>query len=454
MHETNLSPSRKIPVREQLSYSLFEFALNPLYTIYASFLVYFYTDIIGVDAGIVGVLILLSKVFDGVSDFFAGSIIDHTHTRHGSARPWILRIAIPLFIAYIITFTVPGVSDIGKIVYIFISYNVSQAVIYTMADATANALPTYMTIDPNTRSSSYAFRLLVAVFVQMGFSAVYLNVVELLGGGQMGYIWSAAILGGISIVALLLAFGGTKEAVRTMESGADDVPVWTAVKALFHNKYWFMALGINFCSVLHQVATLTVGIYYAKYILNDAKLVGMLTLYHHIPATIAMLGLPFVLSKGASKRNLTMLSAVIMLAGSLVSVFYSTGMPFVISIGLRGFGYGIVAAVFQGMIADTIEYGEWKTGVRAQGVTVSAGGAGQKLGAGVGTALLGLYLAFSGYDGMAQMQSASAISAIRICFIFVPIIIYLATLVLGYFFKLDKQYPQIVAELEERHRGA
>lgn len=335
--------------------------------------------------------------------------------------------------------------------YDFISYNISQAVIYTMADAAANALPTYMTIEPNTRSSSYAFRLLFAVIVQMIFSAVYLDMVEALGGGQMGWIKAAAILGVIAAIALFVVFRGTEEAVQSVESGEEDVPIWTAIKALFHNKYWFMALGINFCSVLHQVATLTVGVYYAKYILNDAKLVGMLTLYHHIPATVAMLALPFILQKGASKRNLTILSGFIMLAGSILSICYADGMPFVISLGLRGFGYGIVAGIYQGMIADTIEYGEWKTGVRAQGVTVSAGGAGQKLGAGVGTALLGIYMSSCGYNGLAEVQTASAISAIRICFIFIPIVIYLATIVLGYCFKLDQQYPQIIKELEERH---
>lgn len=453
MRENQLTSDRKIPLREQLSYAMIEFALNPLYTIYASFLVFFYTDTIGVDAGIVGVIILVSKVFDGISDFFAGSIIDHTHTRHGSARPWVLRIAIPLLLAYIITFTVPSVGNVGKIAYIFISYNVSQAIIYTMADAAANALPTYMTIEPKTRSSSYAFRLLFAVIIQMIFSAIYLDMVEWLGGGQIGWILSAGIFGVIAAIALVIVFGGTKEAVRAEDIGKEDVPIWVAVKALLHNKYWFMALGLNFCSVLHQVATLTVGVYYAKYILNDATLVGALTLYHHIPAAVAMLALPVALQKGASKRNLAIVSGLIMLAGSIVSVIYASGAPFVLSLGLRGFGYGIVAGIFQGMIADTIEYGEWKTGIRAQGVTVSAGGAGQKLGAGIGTALLGIYMSMNGYDGTAAVQTDSAISAIRICFIFVPIVIYLATIVLGYFFKLDKQYPQIVKELEARHKG-
>ena len=166
-----------------------------------------------------------------------------------------------------------------------------------------------------------------------------------------------------------------------------------------------------------------------------------------------MLALPVALQKGASKRNLAITSGLIMLAGSIVSVIYASGAPFVLSLGLRGFGYGIVAGIFQGMIADTIEYGEWKTGIRAQGVTVSAGGSGQKLGAGIGTALLGIYMSMNGYDGTAAVQTDSAISAIRICFIFVPIVIYLATIVLGYFFKLDKQHPQIVKELEERHKG-
>ncbi len=201
------------------------------------------------------------------------------------------------------------------------------------------------------------------------------------------------------------------------------------------------------------MTTLTVGVYYAKYILNDAKLVGNIIMYHHFPALVVMLLVPIALDKGASKRTLAILSGVSMLLGSLISLVYASGVPFIISMGLRGIGFGAFSSVIYGMLADTVEYGEWKTGVRTQAINVTANGVGQKIGSGLGTAAFGGLLTMCGYNGMAEVQTASAVSCIRIIFIVAPIAIYLILIVLAWMFKLDKQFPQIQKELEERKRS-
>ena len=125
----------------------------------------------------------------------------------------------------------------------------------------------------------------------------------------------------------------------------------------------------------------------------------------------------------------------------------------VISMGLRGIGFGAFSSVIYGMLADTVEYGEWKTGVRTQAINVTANGVGQKIGSGLGTAAFGSLLTMCGYNGMAEVQTASAVSCIRIIFIVAPIAIYLILIVLAWLFKLDKQFPQIQKELEERKRS-
>lgn len=112
--------NQPIPVKKQIIYALTEFGSNPVYTITLSFLTFFYTDVLGINAGAVGVIILISKLFDGISDILAGNIIDHTHTKKGSARPWVLRSAIPLAVSTFLLFTVPNCGDIGKLVYIYL----------------------------------------------------------------------------------------------------------------------------------------------------------------------------------------------------------------------------------------------------------------------------------------------------------------------------------------------
>ena len=341
----------------------------------------------------------------------------------------------------------------GKLIYIFVSYNVIQSVVYTMANAAMSALPTYMTNDRNSRSSCYAVRLFIAAATQTVLSLKFMNIIDALGGGQRAWIKLAAILGTIAAIVFAIVYMTTRETVTSGGENGEDVPLLVGLKALMHNKYWFSVLAMQFCCVLHQVTTLTVGVYYAKYILNDAKLVGNIIMYHHFPALVVMLLVPIALDKGASKRTLAILSGVSMLLGSLISLVYASGVPFIISMGLRGIGFGAFSSVIYGMLADTVEYGEWKTGVRTQAINVTANGVGQKIGSGLGTAAFGGLLTMCGYNGMAEVQTASAVSCIRIIFIVAPIAIYLILIVLAWMFKLDKQFPQIQKELEERKRS-
>ena len=429
MKSVSTDSNRVVSFGEKVSYGITEIACNPMYTIFCSFLVFFYTDVIGVNAAAVGTIILISRIFDGFSDIIAGNIIEHTHAKSGSARPWILRIAIPLGISYIAMFTVPDCGEWGKLIYIFVSYNVIQSVVYTMANAAMSALPTYMTNDRNSRSSCYAVRLFIAAATQTVLSLKFMNIIDALGGGQRAWIKLAAILGTIAAIVFAIVYMTTRETVTSVGENGEDVPLLVGLKALMHNKYWFSVLAMQFCCVLHQVTTLTVGVYYAKYILNDAKLVGNIIMYHHFPALVVMLLVPIALDKGASKRTL------------------------IISMGLRGIGFGAFSSVIYGMLADTVEYGEWKTGVRTQAINVTANGVGQKIGSGLGTAAFGGLLTMCGYNGMAEVQTASAVSCIHIIFIVAPIAIYLILIVLAWMFKLDKQFPQIQKELEERKRS-
>ena len=102
-----LSSAKPTSLKTNIVYALSDVACNPIYSIMLVFLVYFYTDVVGIDPGIVGTIILVSKVFDGISDIIAGNIIDHTHTKAGSARPWYLWLAIPVALSYVILFAVP-----------------------------------------------------------------------------------------------------------------------------------------------------------------------------------------------------------------------------------------------------------------------------------------------------------------------------------------------------------
>ncbi len=446
-----------ISLKQQFMYAFQEIGSNPIYTITLSFLTFFYTDVLGINAGIVGVIILISKFMDGISDIWAGNLIDHTHTKQGSARPWIMRSALLLALAYVFLFTVPNVALVGKIIYIFISYNFAMTIAFTLLNAAVNALPIYMTDDSKSRSSAYSIRMIFAGLVQAIFSLVFLNIVKAMGDDQAAWIKVSVFLGIISFFACLVTYFGTHEKnedVKNREDGneAEDVPLRTALSSLMHNKYWFMVLGIVVIIVFHQVATLTVGVYYAKYILFDTTLAGSLILYHHAGGAVGMLAMPALLQKGISKKKAAVFGGILMVIGSVIAIINCKGAFLIISLAMRGCGFGIVNGVYYGMLADTVDYGEWKTGVRTLAVNTSVGTVGQKLGSGIGTAIIGFALSACGYNGLAKTQSAAAIGCIKSIFIVMPLILYILLLVLLHFYKLDDELPKIREELEREHR--
>ena len=450
MKSVSTDSNRVVSFGEKVSYGITEIACNPMYTIFCSFLVFFYTDVIGVNAAAVGTIILISRIFDGFSDIIAGNIVEHTHAKSGSARPWILRIAIPLGISYIAMFTVPDCGEWGKLIYIFVSYNVIQSVVYTMANAAMSALPTYMTNDRNSRSSCYAVRLFIAAATQTVLSLKFMNIIDALGGGQRAWIKLAAILGTIAAIVFAIVYMTTRETVTSGGENGEDVPLLVGLKALMHNKYWFSVLAMQFCCVLHQVTTLTVGVYYAKYILNDAKLVGNIIMYHHFPALVVMLLVPIALDKGASKRTLAILSGVSMLLGSLISLVYASGVPFIISMGLRGIGFGAFSSVIYGMLADTVEYGEWKTGVRNDGFQYAFVSLGNKLGMAIGTsALAGILGALQFVPN--QAQNAAVQTSMHLAFSLIPGVLWLLTAAVLFFYRINKRsYNRIMTELNAK----
>lgn len=443
---------RPIPMRRQLAYAFNELASNPLYTLTLSFLTFFYTDVLGMEAGLVGLIVLLSKLFDGISDLWAGSLIDNTHTKNGSARPWVLRSAALLALSYVLLFTVPDTGVLGRAVYIFLTYNFAMTIAFTILNCAINAMPVYMSNHSASRASAYSVRMIFAGLVQMVFSMFCLNIVDALGGGQKGWVLMAAIFGTLSFFVCLAVYFGTRETVTGLKKTEkeDRVPFADAIRSVLQNRYWFLVFGMILVIVFHQVATLTVGVYYAKYILFDEMLAGSLVTYHHLGAAVGMLAMPFILKGNVSKKKAVVAAAWCMAAGSLLAVLRSDGVFLILSLALRGCGFGVVNSLYYGMLADSVDYGEWKTGIRAAAVTTSAGSVGQKLGSGIGTALLGLALTATGYNGLAAAQSPVTLSCIRFVFVFFPLLLYAALLVLMRFYDLDEKLPGIKRELEQR----
>lgn len=403
----------------------------------------------------VGTIMMISRVFDGISDIIMGVIVDRTHSRFGKARPWILRMCIPFAISGVLMFSVPASwSSTPKLVYVFITYNLVSTVIYTAINVPYSALNALMTQDPYERSVLSIFRNLLATAGTLTINTFTLPLVEYFGNNASAWTKTFVVFGFVSIAAFLCTFFGTKERVRANETGEqkveENVPFVTGIKALFQNKYWIMMTGMLALFFLMYSVNGGATVYYAKDILGDKNLVSTINGIFNI---VQILGMFFIamLVKKFGKRNVFSLGLILDIIGMLVLNFSGGFMPIiVVSSVIRGIGNACGGATMWAMVSDTIDYGEWKTGYRTEGLVNSACSFGYKIGNGIGSALLGVILEVGGYVGNAAAQTASALTSIKICFVWIPIAVYVCGLIIMKFYHLDKEFDGILADLKAR----
>ena len=266
---------------ERFSYGCGDFGCNIIYTAMSAFLLFYYTDYANVSAMAVGTIMMVSRIFDGVSDIIMGVIVDRTKSKYGKARPWILRMCIPFAVSGILLFSVPtSWAATPKLVYVFITYNLVSTVIYTAINVPYSALNALMTQDPYERSVLSIFRNLLATAGTLTINTFTLPLVEYFGNNASAWTKTFVVFGFVAIAAFLFTFFGTRERVRAVENEStenqEDVPFVTGIKALFKNKYWIMMTCMLALFFLMYSVNGGATVYYAKDILYDKTLVSMI----------------------------------------------------------------------------------------------------------------------------------------------------------------------------------
>ncbi|MDE7313981.1 MAG: MFS transporter [Eubacterium sp.] len=441
-------------VVERFSYGCGDFGCNIIYTAMSAFLMLYYTDYAGVSSLAVGTVMMVSRLFDGVTDLIMGVIVDRTKSKYGKARPWLLRMCVPFAVSGVLLFSVPvSWAPTPKLVYVFITYNLVSSIIYTAINVPYSALNALMTQDPYERSVLSIFRNLLATAGTLTVNTCTLPLVEYFGDHAQAWTKTFCVLGVLSVIAFLINFFGTKERVKAANASAGkegNIPFGTGMKALFQNKYWIMMTGMLALFFLMYSVNGGATVYFAKDILGDRDLVSTINGIFNIVQIAGMFFIAMLVKK-YGKRNVFAAGLVFDMIGMMILNFSggSMGMIVVSSI-IRGIGNACGGATMWAMVSDTIDYGEWKTGVRTEGLVNSACSFGYKIGNGIGSALLGLILELGGYVGEAAVQSASALASIRVCFVWIPMGVYAVGLVIMKFYHLDQEFDGIIKDLQKR----
>lgn len=453
-NETKIRESKEffvVSLREKICYGLGDSACNVVYGLCSTLLTFFYTDYVGVDIALVGIIFLITRFFDGVSDIIMGFITDRTHSKWGKARPWILWMSVPYAVTFVLLFLIPAdASAWVQGIYIFVTYNLVNTVVYTALNLPYSTMASLITRDEKSRASTQAWRIFCGPGGKMIVTVSTIPLVQAFGNDQRSWIIVACIYAVIALILLLICFFNIEERVVIEAAKDKTFTVKENLKALFSNQYWAICLGLWGFMVMMSTVTGTIETYYCKYTLGNEALYSPIYAAELISQCIVVLIVPHFVSR-FGKRNLTLAGILLVIVAQLVWMSNPLSVPTAMVSGvLRGIGVAPLWACVFPMIADSAEFGQWKTHVRQDGMIFSAASVGSKLGGGLASAGIGLLMDSVGYDGTLAAQSSEAMDMIYNICMYAPIIFSAIIVVLCLLYKLDKIYPQVIADLKER----
>lgn len=427
-----------------------------LFTMLAGQLTYFYTDKVGVAAGMVASVMLIVKICDAFSDVIMGKLFDNTNSKNGKVAPWFIRMLIPAVVALIGLFTVPdGLSSGGQFLYILATNILHTSVVATAVLIPYGSLLSYRTNSIEERGKMSAYRSLVGMMVAMVVTIAIIPVTNALGGDQLAWVKAATISAIIVAVSFYLTYRTAKRASgishKQEESKEEKISMTLSLKYLVTNKYWVLMLILNVVSAIAYALSSSTGVYYAKWILGDDNMVAVLGAISFLPMLLGYL-IIIPISKRLGMVNTIMGGYMISIIASAVRCF----MPYSFWATVVGGSLVTLGTIpmmcFSGALTNNITtYNEWKFGNKMVGMTNSAVSFGNKVASGFGSALLGWILALGDYDGKLSAQPDSAITAILAVCIYIPMLVYVFMLILVRMFDLEKIYPKLLKEIEERN---
>lgn len=448
-----MEKKRSLKLSERISYACGDAASNVVWAALGAFVMMYYTDVAHISPGVIGMIMLVSRFLDGASDLIMGLVVDNTKSRFGKARPWLLRMAIPFAIATTLMFSVPDFENKAKIIYIFVTYNLVMTM-YTMINLPYGSLSTLMTDDPYERSVLNIFRQIFAQITSLIITSATLPLIKVFGEGRMAWTITYGIFSAAAAVLFLICFVGTKETVGIAAKERETVPVKKALFSLLKNKCWVISMLLGTGTCLFFMAISTINSYFCVQVLHDDNMVGTLNAAYIAPMIVFFFFMAPIV-KRIGKRNTNLWGWLLILVSYVPLLMAMTSVPvLIVSAVIRGIGYACVMGVQFAIIGDSVEYGEWKTGVRSEGLVFSAQSFGCKVGMGLGNALIGALLSWGGYDGELAVQPDSAITVIKVLYIGMPMIVAVLQMLLMIPYTIEKEYDQMNRELAERKKSS
>lgn len=450
------------------------FVMTMFYISGQSYLNTFYTDVLKLTpiwgGAFLAILPVVSKILDAFTNLFMGWVIDHTRSRHGKARPWLLLSAPLLTISSILLFTVPKASTAVQVAWVTISYNLYFSIAFTMYNISHNLM-----VPLSTRNSRQRDGL--AMFVSVGISMVPGAIVALviptlvlpyIGVDQSKWMLVMSILAILALPAVMLEYYFTRERVTEETQGESEailtVSTKEQLKGCLKSKYWVAIMLVNVAYQLYNNFQATSIIYFANWVLgtyNDGSTLALLNVGGQFPLGIGILAL-WPLVRRFGKRNVMVFGFGIGILGCILGMTNVHSMPVVLTgLILKSIGTIPITYILVGMLADALDHVEYVNGFRCDGFSTSVQSVILTIMSGISAGLFNLGLSVTHYiapegtaEQIAAMTQSSAAQTFFSWGIFLfPAIGFAAIILILLPYKLDKELPSMQHAIVERHKA-
>jgi GPH family glycoside/pentoside/hexuronide:cation symporter len=454
--QTNVLASTK---KEKVFYAFGDVGANMIWSFSSAFLTLYYTDSVGLAAAFAGTMMLVCRMFDGISDIVMGIIIDKTRSKWGKARSWLLFSIVPLALAFFAAYNVPSaLGTSAKNTYAFITYFLLSVVCYTANNIAYHSMLPRFSLTSTDRSIVSVVRTIFNMVALLGINILTPILLTRFGGENKQGAWTIItfIYGGFAVAALFITFFGVKEKLSVDQENSNKVkeksPIKESLKILVSSRYFYIAMMLFFTFYITG-GSQGVGIYYARDVLGNANIFGLMTIASILP-TLVMMPLVPLLFKKLGKRNAMMIGlALSIIAYTVLLIDPRNTVLYLCLLAVRSLGtLPTLVAAFT-LAGDIVDYNDMKTGIRAEGITTAVNSIGSKLGTGLGSGLLGWFLAWGKYDGALAVQPDSAISSMIILAVIIPLCVFITAFVLLIFWDLDKYSGAVQKYLEEKQKA-
>ncbi len=448
--KTDCTANDHLSISTKVGYGMGDLAANLVFQSILIYLLFFFTDVYGIAAPVAGLIFLVSKIWDGISDPIMGFISDRTHTRWGQKRPYLLFGAIPLGVCFFLLFSPPPLPDHWKPFYALFLF-LLVCTFYTIVNIPYGALTASLTSDSHERSKLTGYRMFCAILGTLVVAGATKPLVGLFPDPKIGFAVIAGIFGLIATILTLVTFFSVKE--KTQQRSNEKYRLSDIILIIKSNQP-FLILSMGMILHLSAVGILAAMVnFYFKYFLKNESFATIALLCMFVSAALA-LPLWVVISKIFSKKA-TFNLGMGLLALSLGALYFVTEVNTTILIPvfiLAGVGISTIYFSPSAMIPDTVEYSEWKTGLRREGVLYGFYYFGQKLAAAFAGFICGQGLGLIQFEPNI-MQAPTALQGIRFLTTLVPITIIVLGIVLISFYPIDARFhKKMVDEIQSKRK--